>query len=194
VPSTSKSARQISNLTRHFLIAMPGMTDPNFANTLTFICEHNEKGALGIVVNRPTQVTMGELFEQVDIPLTDAALAAKHVFFGGPVQNDRGFVLHRPLGSWKSTLNVDAYIGLTTSKDILLSMAENECEGDQLVALGYSGWQPGQLEEEIKANGWLAVDVDSDIIFSLPPEARLNAAMARLGVSYLTLSDAAGHA
>jgi putative transcriptional regulator len=172
---------------------MPGI-DERFNNALTFICEHNERGALGIVVNRKTDVTIGQLFEQVDIKLENEKLAAKRVYYGGPVNTDRGFVLHRPLGQWKSTLNIDGFIGLTTSKDILEALAQGECEGDQLIALGYSGWSPGQLENEIKENAWLAVSADSDLIFSLPPESRLNAAMARLGVSYLSLSEGAGHA
>jgi putative transcriptional regulator len=172
---------------------MPGI-DQRFTNSLIFVCEHNERGALGIVVNKPIDVTMSQLYGQVDIPLNNERLAAQSVFYGGPVNTDRGFVLHRPLGSWKSTLNVDAHVGLTTSKDILEAMAEGQCEGDQIVALGYTGWSPGQLENEFKENAWLAVDVDSDIIFSVSPEARLNAAMQRLGVSYMSLGTGAGHA
>src|ERR1700693_3696382 len=128
------------NLTSHFLIAMPGMVDPYFSKTLTFICEHNDKGALGVVVNKPIDLTLGSLFEQVEIPLEDEALSNQTVYFGGPEHIDRGFVLHQPLGSWQSTLKIDSDIGLTTSKDILQAMARGAGPGRQLVTLGYAGW------------------------------------------------------
>jgi putative transcriptional regulator len=172
---------------------MPAMSDPNFSRTLTFVCEHNERGALGIVVNRPIDVTLDALFRQVEIPLGDSLLAQQPVFFGGPVQFDHGFVLHRPVGAWKSTLPVGE-IGLTTSRDILEAMAAGEGPHDQLVALGYAGWAPGQLEDEIKRNGWLTVQTDPDLIFNVPPEARYDAAMHALGISAANLSEEAGHA
>ncbi len=181
------------NLTRHFLIAMPAMADPNFSRTLTFVCEHNERGALGIVVNRPIDVTLGALFRQVDIALADSPLADEPVFYGGPVQFDHGFVLHRPVGDWKSTLPVGE-IGLTTSRDILEAIAAGRGPRQQLVALGYAGWAPGQLEDEIRRNGWLTVKAGLDLIFDLPPEARYDAAMHALGVNAANLSEEAGHA
>ena len=181
------------NLTRHFLIAMPAMADPNFSRTLTFVCEHNERGALGIVVNRPIEVTLGALFRQVEIPLEDSPLAAQPVFYGGPVQFDHGFVLHRPLGAWKSTLPVGE-IGLTTSRDILEAMAGGQGPREQLVALGYAGWGAGQLEDEILRNGWLTVAADVDVIFDVPPEERYDAAMQMLGVNAANLHEEAGHA
>ena len=181
------------NLTKHFLIAMPAMADPNFSRTLTFICEHNERGALGIVVNRPIEVTLGALFKQVEIPLEPSALADQPVFYGGPVQFDHGFVLHRPIGAWKSTLPVGD-IGLTTSRDILEAMATGRGPREQLVALGYAGWAPGQLEDEIQRNGWLTVAADLDVIFDVPPEGRYEAAMKILGVNAANLSEEAGHA
>ena len=184
---------QTINLTSHFLIAMPAMQDPNFARTLTFVCEHNERGALGIVVNRPIEVTLATLLRQVEIPLGEAELAAQPVFFGGPVQFDHGFVLHRPVGEWKSTLPVGD-LGLTTSRDILEAMAKGEGPRQQLVALGYAGWAPGQLEDEIGRNGWLTVQADVDLIFNEPPEARYDAAMQALGVNTANLSEEAGHA
>jgi putative transcriptional regulator len=184
---------QTLNLTSHFLIAMPAMSDPNFSRTLTFVCEHNERGALGIVVNRPIDVTLEALFRQVEIPLGDAALGGEPVFFGGPVQFDHGFVLHRPVGAWKSTLPVGE-IGLTTSRDILEAMAVGKGPGEQLVALGYAGWAPGQLEDEIRRNGWLTVAADIDLIFNTPPEERYEAAMQALGVNSANLSEEAGHA
>ena len=184
---------QTINLTSHFLIAMPAMSDPNFSRTLTFVCEHNERGALGIVVNRPIEVTLAALFKQVEIPLEDSPLAGQRVFFGGPVQFDHGFVLHRPVGAWKSTLPVGD-IGLTTSRDILEAMAGGSGPAQQLVALGYAGWAPGQLEDEIGRNGWLTVPADLDLIFDVAPEARYEAAMQALGVNTANLSEEAGHA
>jgi putative transcriptional regulator len=185
---------QTVNLTNHFLIAMPGMADPYFSKTLTFICEHNDKGALGVVVNKPIDLTLGNLFEQVEIPLQDDALSAQSVYFGGPVQVDRGFVLHQPQGSWQSTLKIERDIGFTTSRDILQAMARGQGPGRQMVTLGYAGWGAGQLEDEIKRNGWLTVGADADVIFSLPPEQRLATAMGMLGLNYANLSDEAGHA
>ena len=184
---------QTINLTSHFLIAMPAMSDPNFSRTLTFVCEHNERGALGIVVNRPIEVTLSALFRQVEIPLAEGALSQQPVYFGGPVQFDHGFVLHRPVGAWKSTLSVGE-IGLTTSRDILEAMASGNGPSEQIVALGYAGWAPGQLENEILQNGWLTVQADTDLIFNLPPEARYDAAMHALGVNTANLSEEAGHA
>jgi len=182
------------NLTHHFLIAMPGMVDPYFSKTLTFICEHNDKGALGLVVNKPIDVTLGNLFEQVDIPLQDEALSGQSVYFGGPVQIDRGFVLHEPQGAWHSSLKVGSDIALTTSKDILEAIAKGEGPRRQLVTLGYAGWSAGQLEEEIKKNGWLTVEADAELIFGLSAEQRLTAAMGKLGLNFGNLSDQAGHA
>ena len=184
---------QTINLTRHFLIAMPAMADPNFSRTLTFVCEHNERGALGIVVNRPIEVTLGALFKQVEIPLGATDLADQPVFYGGPVQFDHGFVLHRPLGSWKSTLPVGD-TGLTTSIDILEAMAGGKGPREQLVALGYAGWAAGQLEDEIQRNGWLTVAADLGVVFDVPPEDRYDTAMKMLGINAANLSDEAGHA
>ena len=182
------------NLTNHFLIAMPGMEDPYFSRTLTLICEHSDKGALGVVVNKPIDVSLGNLFEQVDIPLEDRHLSTQSLYFGGPVQVDRGFVLHQPLGGWQSTLRIGGDTGLTTSKDILEAMARGEGPGRQLVTLGYAGWAAGQLEDEIKRNGWLTVKADTEVIFNLPAEERFPAAMGMLGLNFGNLSEQAGHA
>jgi len=184
---------QTINLTSHFLIAMPAMSDPNFSRTLTFICEHNERGALGIVVNRPIDVTLAVLLRQVDITFEDSPAYEQPVFFGGPVQFDHGCVLHRPVGDWKSTLPVGD-LGLTTSKDILEAMVDGRGPTQQLVALGYAGWAPGQLEDEIRRNGWLTVPADADLIFNVPPESRYDAAMHALGITAGSLSEEAGHA
>lgn len=182
------------DLTQHFLIAMPAMVDPHFARTLTLVCEHNENGALGIVVNRPTDLNLRGLLEQIKITPKREGFAEVPVHFGGPVQVDRGFVLHRPVGSWQSTLTVGGEIGLTTSKDILEAVAAGDGPEQILVTLGYAGWAPGQLEHELAQNAWLTVPARNDILFDLPAEERLPAAMQLLGVDYANLSDVAGHA
>ena len=182
------------DLSRHFLIAMPAMVDPHFARTLTLVCEHNENGALGIVVNRPTDLNLHGLLKQIKItPDTDMHRAVP-VHFGGPVQIDRGFVLHRPVGTWQSTLAVGPEIGLTTSRDILEAVAHGTGPEQLLITLGYAGWAPGQLEHEITQNAWLTVPAQAEILFDLPAEERLAAAMQALGVDYANLSDVAGHA
>jgi len=190
---------QTVSLTHHFLIAMPAMADPNFARTLTYICEHNDEGALGVIVNRPTEMNLATLLERVSIPLeggenSDARYVQQPVYFGGPVQTDRGFVLHRPIGRWQSTMPINDEIGLTSSRDILQAMSSAGEPSEALVALGYAGWSAGQLEWELSQNAWLTVAADPHIIFALPPEERLVAAMQLLGIDFTNLSDVAGHA
>jgi putative transcriptional regulator len=170
------------NLTHHFLIAMPSMADPYFSKSLTFICEHNDQGALGLVVNRPIDMTLQALFERLQLKLRDSELAGAPIFFGGPVQTDRGFVLHAPAGNWQSTLRVGESIGLTTSKDVLEAMGRGEGPQRVLVTLGYAGWSPGQLEHEISQNAWLTVEARDGIIFDTPVEERMAAAMELLGL------------
>ena len=182
------------NLTQHFLIAMPAMADPHFAKTLTFICEHNDHGALGIVVNRPIEMNLHTLLEQVSIPMEAEQLKSIPVHFGGPVQVDRGFVLHRPVGNWQSTLAIRDELGLTTSKDILEAVGRGEGPANLIVSLGYAGWSAGQLEQELAANAWLTVAADTGVLFELPPEDRLPAAMRLLGVDLSQLSEDVGHA
>ncbi len=182
------------DLTDHLLIAMPGMADPGFSRTLTYICEHNDRGALGIVVNRPIDMTLGGLLEQVDIPIASDGLADQPVYYGGPVQQDRGFVLHRPRGAWKSTLAVRDRLWLTTSRDILQALAAGTGPSRVLISLGYAGWGAGQLEQEIGQNAWLTVPAAHDILFDVPPERRLDAAMGELGIDFSRLHDGAGHA
>jgi putative transcriptional regulator len=182
----------------NFLIAMPAMADPNFSRTLTYVCEHNAEGALGIIVNRPIDMSVAGLFERVNIPLdADVAkseLAGLPVYFGGPVQTDRGFVLHRPKGEWHSTLTVTEDIGLTSSRDILQAISETGSPSEVVISLGYAGWSAGQIEWEVSQNAWLTVPADPAIIFALPPEERLPAAMQLLGVDFANLSEVAGHA
>ena len=182
------------NLSNHFLIAMPNMEDPYFANSLTFICEHNENGALGMIINKPIDLSLKALFEQVGLDLERADFINLPVYFGGPVQMDRGFVLHQPLGSWQSSLAMNDEMGFTTSKDILTAVAAGEGPQKLLVTLGYAGWEAGQLENEISRNAWLHVAANPDIIFELPPEERLPAAMELLGIDLMSLSDQVGHA
>jgi putative transcriptional regulator len=182
------------NLTGHFLIAMPNMADPNFSKTLTFVCEHTDQGALGIVVNRPIDLDLKTLFEQIEIKLENTEIGAMPVYFGGPVLTERGFVLHQPIGDWQSTMTVKDSLGLTTSKDILEAVGRNEGPEKMLVSLGYAGWAAGQLEQEMAQNAWLSVHADPAVIFNLPPEERLPAAMQMLGIDFAKLSDVAGHA
>ncbi|MEO8143816.1 MAG: YqgE/AlgH family protein [Betaproteobacteria bacterium] len=186
------------NLTNHFLIAMPNMADPYFAKTLTYVCEHNDQGALGIVVNRPIDMTLQALFERLTLSLKDHSCADAPIYFGGPVQTDRGFVLHQPAGEWQSTLKVSDgvrdTIGLTMSKDILEAVGRGEGPSRMLVSLGYAGWSAGQIEHELKQNAWLTVKAKDAILFDMPPDERLGAAMRLLGIDFARLADQAGHA
>src|ERR1700740_3696209 len=172
------------NLTHHFLIAMPNMADPYFAKTLTYICEHNDQGALGIVVNRPIDMTLQALFERLSLNLKSSPFADAPIYFGGPVQPDRGLVLHLPAGEWQATIKVRDAIGLTTSKDILEAVGRGEGPSKMLVTLGYAGWSPGQLEHERSQNAWLTVEARDGIIFDTPAEEKLPAAMELLGLDY----------
>ena len=182
------------SLANHFLIAMPKLADPNFSRTVTLICEHSAEGAMGIVINRATDLRLGDIFAQLDIDPAHAAHSNMPIHFGGPVQNNRGFVLHEPLGKWESTLSVTSNLGVSTSRDILSAIAQNKGPTSCLVALGYAGWAAGQLEREITENSWLSVPADRSILFETPVESRWNAAARMVGVDLSTLSSEAGHA
>jgi putative transcriptional regulator len=182
------------DLTHHFLIAMPNMVDPYFAKSLTYICEHTDQGALGVVINRPIDLSLQALFERINLKLEPRELHDLPVYFGGPVQTDRGFVLHQPVGEWHSTLKVRNSLGLTTSKDILEAVGRGSGPAKMLVTLGYSGWAAGQLEHELGQNAWLTVEAGEQIIFELPAEEKLPAAMELLGVDFASLSEDTGHA
>ena len=182
------------SLSNHFLIAMPSLADPNFAQTVTYLCEHNEDGALGIVINRPSDVTLGELLSHMGIEHLPAEQAALQVYLGGPVQRDRGFVLHSPGGEWESSLRIAEGVCVTTSRDILEAVARGEGPERYLVALGYAGWGPGQLEREMAENAWLSGPADPTIIFQRPHGERWRAAAALLGVDLALLSSQSGHA
>ena len=182
------------DLSDHFLIAMPSMDDPYFAKSLIYIAEHNEQGALGIIVNRPINMNLATLFEKIDVPFASSELGNLPVFFGGPVQTDRGFVLHRPVGDWQSTLAVNQEVGLTSSRDVLQAVARDGQPSQIMVSLGYSGWGAGQLEGELAQNAWLTVPAEPFILFDLPYEERLPSAMEKLGIDFTHLAGQAGHA
>ncbi len=182
------------NLRNHFLIAMPALDDPNFFHTVTYICEHNDEGALGIVINRPTDITLGEMLTQLSLDAELQVDTTINVFEGGPVQQENGFLLHTPLGQWNASLPVTEQIALTTSKDILEAIAQGAGPQRFLVALGYAGWGPGQLEEEMAANAWLSGPASAEILFDTPAEQRWQAAAALLGVDLRLLSSESGHA
>ncbi len=187
------------DLTNQFLIAMPGMADENFAGAVVYLCEHSERGALGLVINRPIDITLKNLFEKVELSSPPEAMAELPVYFGGPVQTERGFVLHERIGQeaspFTSTLAIgDSGLVMTTSKDVLEAMAEGAGPKRVLVTLGYSGWQAGQLEQELARNGWLTVKADPRVIFDTPVEKRYAQALQLLGVDPRMLSAEAGHA
>jgi putative transcriptional regulator len=184
----------MDSLTNHFLIAMPGLADPNFHQTVTLICQHDDDGALGIVINRPIDLEVRDILEQMGIPSADALCAGEPVFGGGPVQVERGFILHDQSGEWDATLSVGPGLELTSSRDILEAMAQNRGPSHCLVALGYAGWAAGQLEREISENAWLNGPADPDIIFHAPVEERWRRAAELLGVDLSLLSSEAGHA
>lgn len=185
---------QATNLTNHFLIAMPGLADPNFHHTVTYVCAHNDEGAMGIVINRPLDLALSDVLAQMDMPAKPDALKDMAVYQGGPVQTDRGFVLHTPSLDWDSSIQISAAISVTTSRDILQALAKGNGPQHILVALGYAGWGAGQLEHEIAENAWLSGPADIDIIFTTPCEQRWEAAARLLGVDIQMLSNDVGHA
>lgn len=183
-----------TNLTNHFLIAMPRLEDPNFFHTVTYICEHSRDGAMGIVINRPMELNLADIFEQLEIQVSTQEIAEQPVYLGGPVQSDRGFVLHDSTTEWSSTLRINAEISVTTSLDILEAIAADKGPAKSLVALGYAGWGAGQLENELAQNAWLNGPAESNIIFNCPTPERWQAAADLLGVDLNLLSGDPGHA
>ncbi|MGK5020088.1 YqgE/AlgH family protein [Janthinobacterium lividum] len=197
VGETAATASSTLNLANHFLIAMPAMQDPIFGGTVVYVCEHNENGVLGVVINKPTDMTMEVLFDRIDLTLaagSDTPSIKEPIMFGGPVQDDRGFVLHTPGAHYSSSLTVTDEIAFTTSMDVLEAVAKGDGPQRMLVSIGYSGWSPGQLEEEIGRNGWLTVGASADILFDYPIEQRYVAAIKLLGIDPLMLASEAGHA
>jgi putative transcriptional regulator len=181
-------------LTNQFLIAMPNLNDPNFSHTVAYLCQHNREGALGIVINRPAEIGIREILEQLHIkPLSDKVNAIQ-VYSGGPVQQERGFVIHTPNTRWDSTLVVSETIALTTSRDILEALAIGEGPDKILIALGYAGWGEGQLEKEIIDNAWLNTPFAEQILFDTPVDQRWNEAAGQIGIDIKRLTMPAGHA
>jgi putative transcriptional regulator len=183
-----------SFLINQFLIAMPAMDDPNFSQTVTLVCEHSERGALGIVINRTLPMTLGEVFDQLELDGSRLRLSDQPVLRGGPVQTERGFVLHSPAGRYESSLPFSERMHLTTSRDVLDALAAGEGPDNAVIALGYAGWDAGQLEAEMARNAWLTVDADERVVFDTPVEQRWSAAARLLGIDLRTLSSDAGHA
>jgi putative transcriptional regulator len=181
-------------LTDQFLIAMPAMTDANFSQTVTYIWEHNAEGALGIIINRPLQMKLADVFEQLKMPTPAESVGRQSVLQGGPVQTDRGFVLHYLGGRWEHTRKVSSRIQVTTSPDILDAMARGSGPETAIVALGYAGWSAGQLEYELSQNAWLTVPADERVMFDTPFEQRWHAAGRLLGIDLATISLHVGHA
>ena len=183
-----------ASLKSQLLIAMPTLQDPNFARTVTYICEHGDHGAMGIVLNRPTDLCLADVLQHMQIEGGMGAAGEQIVYLGGPVEEERGFVLHTHTGPWDSTLAVDEEISITTSRDILEAMARGTGPRRTLVALGYAGWGAGQLERELQQNAWLSGPADQSILFDLPADQRWEAAARLLGVDLHLLSTDAGHA
>lgn len=182
------------SLTNQFLIAMPGLEDANFHHTVTYLCQHGEEGAMGIVINRPSGLRLNDILEQLEINDSPLPAAEQPIYIGGPVQTDRGFVLHTSGGEWDSTLQITSTISITTSRDILDAIAQGKGPGKSLIALGYAGWGVGQLEQEMSANAWLNGPAPERVLFDLPAEARWEAAAKALGIDLNLLSGEAGHA
>lgn len=181
-------------LTGHLLIAMPTLADPNFSRTVTYICEHSDQGALGIIINRPLDMDLGNVFEQLSLDVADPELAGRPVLQGGPVHRERGFVLHDSDQPYDATLAVTDIVRVTTSQDILAAMASGQGPRRVLLALGYAGWGAGQLEHEICENAWLSVPATTHLLFEIPFEERWQEAARLLGIDLSTLSLQAGHA
>lgn len=191
------------NLTNHFLIAMPGLDDAAFSRSVVYVCEHSERGALGLVINKPSDINLKGLFDKVQLPLGRDDLLLLPVFQGGPVQTDRGFVLHEPFFAdadkpdepvYASTMSIPGGLEMTTSKDVLEALSTGNGPRRVLVSLGYSAWGEGQLESELGDNSWLTVDADLSVIFDTPVDQRYDKALELLGVQIWMLSPQAGHA
>ncbi|MBT9474767.1 YqgE/AlgH family protein [Polaromonas sp.] len=187
------------NLTHHFLIAMPGLEDEAFAKSVIYMCEHSERGALGLVINKPSDITLKNLFEKVELPLHRSDLTDAPVFHGGPVQTERGFVLHESMmpgveAVYASTMAIPGGLEMTTSKDVLEALSTGAGPRRVFVSLGYSAWGEGQLESEISDNSWLTVPADLAVIFDTPVEQRYDKALMLLGLQSWLLSPVAGHA
>jgi putative transcriptional regulator len=186
--------KQATYLNNQFIIAMPNLADPHFFHTVTYLCQHSNEGALGIVINRSTDMRLGEIFKQMKIPVTSETASQSIVFAGGPMQQERGFVLHPTGGGWDMTLPISDSISLTTSRDVIEAIALDKGPECYLVALGYAGWGEGQLEQEILANAWLNSPFGKQILFDTPVDMRWKAAADSIGIDINQLTIPAGHA
>ncbi len=190
----------LTNFTHHFLIAMPGLQDVTFAKSVIYMCEHSERGALGLVINKPSDINLKKLFEKVELPLHRQDLTQAPVFQGGPVQTERGFVLHESVvmpgneSLYASTMTIPGGLEMTTSKDVLEALSTGYGPRKVFVSLGYSSWGQGQLESEISDNSWLTVAADPAVIFDTPVDQRYAKALKLLGLEAWMLSPEAGHA
>jgi len=182
-----------TSLADHLLVALPSLTDPTFARTVSLICQHDENGAMGVLVNQPSEYTLGDVLAQMEIQTDDLVLRDQVVLNGGPVHPERGFVIHDDARAWESSLQVGEGVYLTTSRDILEAMARGEGPRNALVTLGCAGWSEGQLESELGENSWLTVPADSELLFSTPFEQRWQGAASRIGVDLFLLTDYSGH-
>jgi putative transcriptional regulator len=183
-----------TTLTNHFLIAMPAMRDPSFRRGVAFVCQHGEDGAMGLLINRLSEYRLGDVLAQMNLSSTSAEVADSPVLIGGPVQPERGFVLHTPHGQWESSFKISDSISVTTSRDILVAIAEGHGPDQSLVTLGYSGWGAGQIETELKENAWLTVPARDAIIFDTPIEQRWDVAAALVGANIANLTSYSGRA
>jgi putative transcriptional regulator len=183
-----------TTLANQFLIAMPGMRDPLFRRSVAFVCQHGDEGAMGLIVNRLSEYRLGDVLAQMNLKSDIGRVSDAPVLIGGPVQPERGFVLHSPPGEWESSYRISERICVTTSRDVLVAIAAGAGPDDALVALGYAGWSPGQIETELKENAWLTTAADESILFSTPMESRWEAAAHLVGVNIASLTDYAGHA
>lgn len=184
----------ITTFSNHFLIAMPNMADNRFTRSVIYICEHNENGAIGIVINHPLEISLSEVFQQMDIKVSDPNIKAMPVLSGGPVHQERGFVLHTPGGNWRSSLEMSSEISVTTSRDILQAIAQNKGPENVVISLGYASWTAGQLEREIMDNYWLVAPTDADLLYKIPFPDRWTTAVRLIGIDITKLSSDVGHA
>jgi len=196
--NTDTDNHKASNLTGHFLIAMPSLNDGFFNQSVTYICEHDDSGSFGIIINQESEITLGQVIEEMKIDVDSDGNDNRHkdqtIFIGGPVDQGRGFILHRPKGEWLSSLKINDHIALTSSKDILQAIANNNGPEENIVALGYAGWAAGQLEKELASNTWLSCPADEQIIFNTPVAGRWKAAAKLIGIDLSLLSSDIGHA
>lgn len=192
--ATLNNMKVQNSLTNHFLIAMPALRDLNFYRAVTYICEHNENGAVGIIINRPLEIKLEVALQQMHIEIKNEKFKDAHLLFGGPIQQERGFVIHRPHGQWRSSLKTSPEIAITTSQDILEAIAAGNGPEDAIIALGYAAWASNQLEQEMLNNSWLSCPADAEILFKVPQEDRWIMAVTKLGININHLSYQVGHA